>query len=113
MTHRALLDDGRHQSSGLRAAILEQQPRTRKPLQLAQPTGPVNTSQKRSPHSMRSTKKVLIGLGAGASVAAIVIAGPAGVASAKSLITGTDIKNGTIHRGDLAPALVSKLKGQK
>jgi hypothetical protein len=62
---------------------------------------------------MFSTKKVLVGLGAGVSVAAIVIAGPAGVASAKSLITGTDIKNGTIHSADLAPALVGKLKGQK
>ena len=59
------------------------------------------------------TKKALIGLGAGVSVAAIVIAGPAGVASAKSLITGADIKNGTIHGADLAPALVGKLKGQK
>src|SRR3954454_1896865 len=62
---------------------------------------------------MFSTKKVLVGLGAGVSVAAIVIAGPAGAASAKSLITGTDIKDGTIHRADLAPALVGKLKGQR
>jgi len=62
---------------------------------------------------MLSTKKALIGLGAGVSVAAFVIAGPAGVASAKSLITGADIKNGTIHGADLAPGLVGKLNGQK